>query len=198
MKNSTLAQSVLNNITSKTISSCGDLPPNYTGPFEVCNSNFQALASEEGAKEFEIKTIITSAETFSNINGSTVAGSWQYTIPNDNTYHDGTYYSPQPYIGDPVPFSPFSPGGYPVNPPPFAPAVFPSTGQIKIVPDLEQLEEGVHDIKGGKIIIKKIKITEEQIETALEEELGHKPTDEEKQKLKEDLEALSASEERDV
>lgn len=190
MNNSDLAMKVINNITSKTISSDASFP---YGASQSCvhTSGFVALAGDN--KDFEVKTITTTgAQPFSGVSiTSPLANnsSWQYTIPNDNTWNPN-----MPYIGD-IPFT----NGWPISNPPFAPVpALPLTGTIKIVPDLELLEEGVHDIKGGKVIIKKIKITEEQIEEALEEEIGHKPTDEEKQKLHQDLEQIAASEEREV
>ena len=64
--------------------------------------------------------------------------------------------------------------------------------------DLDSLEEGIHDIKGGKIIIKKIKVTEEELDAALEETLGHEPSPEEKSALREELEKIAASEEREI
>lgn len=190
MNNSDLAMKVINNITSKTISSDASFPLGASQSF-VHTSGFMAIAGDQ--KDFEVKTITTTgAQPYGGLNTSvplTSNGSWQYTIPN-------TWSPNLPYIGD-LP----SNNGWPViNPPPFAPApiVYPLTGTIKIIPDLELLEEGVHDIKGGKVIIKKIKITEEQIEEALEEEIGHKPTDEEKKQLHQDLEQIAASEEREV
>jgi hypothetical protein len=69
---------------------------------------------------------------------------------------------------------------------------------ILMIPDLDLLEEGVHDIKGGKIIIKKIKVTEAQLDEALSEELGHDASDAEKAKFHEELSEIAASEEREV
>jgi hypothetical protein len=207
MNNSNLAYAVINHITSKTISSDANLQLEASQSL-VHTSSFAALAGS--AKDFEVKTItITGNQTFANANGGTavwppVGNEWQYIIPNGNTVPNGNILpyvgdGPYPYVGDP----PYNGGEiYPPLPqqpwPPNGIVFPPQTGTIKIVPDLEQLEEGVHDIKGGKVIIKKIKITEEQLATALEEELGHSASPEEKQKLHEDLEAIAASEERDV
>lgn len=91
-----------------------------------------------------------------------------------------------PYMGDPI----YNTPAIPNLPPQYIP--------FTIKPDLEQLEEGVHDIKGGKIIIKKIMVTEEQLDKALEEELGHEPDANEKAELRKELEELSASEEREI
>ncbi len=201
MNNPKLAMAVINHITSKTISA--DANCQLASQSLVHSSGFLALAGNAGdQKGFEVKTITTTGnQTFGGVSavGPLVTnGSWEYTLPNQTLPNDNTYYPGIPYIGDPIPFAP---GGFPTNPPPFVPlpVVFPAqTGILKIIPDLELLEEGVHDIKGGKVIIKKILITEEQIEEALEEKIGHKPTDEEKQKLHEDLEQIAASEEREV
>lgn len=76
--------------------------------------------------------------------------------------------------------------------------VYPPPIPIKIIPDLESLEEGVHDIPGGKIIIKKIKVTEQELDLALEETIGHTPTDEEKKQLHDELTDIANSEERAV
>jgi hypothetical protein len=60
------------------------------------------------------------------------------------------------------------------------------------------LEEGTYDIPGGKMVIKKIMVTDEQLEVAAEEELGHKPTPQEMDEIKSELEEMSHFEERDV
>lgn len=77
-------------------------------------------------------------------------------------------------------------GGYAF--PPLTPALL----------DLDSLEEGIYDIKGGKIIIKKIKVTEEELEDAIQEVLGPDATEEEKIATQHELEELSVSEERYV
>jgi len=117
------------------------------------------------------------------------------TLPNTTSgpvwYGDPPYNEGLPYIGDPIPWS----GN--VWPQPM-PTPQPYYQPIKVVPDLESLEEGVHDIPGGKIIIKKIKITEEQLDDAIEETLGHEATPEEKSKIVKAIEDIAASEEREV
>lgn len=75
---------------------------------------------------------------------------------------------------------------------------YPPIGTFTVPLDLDNLPEGVHDIKGGKVIIKKIKVDDKELKEALERELGHEPEPEEMAKLKDELEGLAASEEREV
>lgn len=122
------------------------------------------------------------------------------TLPNSN--------STSVWYGDPLPNNGNMPwiGDIPnwgIGGEPFYPAIPPITPQpyyqpIKVVPDLESLEEGVHEIPGGKIIIKKIKVTEEQLDEAIQETLGHDATPEEKSKIIKAIEDIAASEEREV
>lgn len=70
--------------------------------------------------------------------------------------------------------------------------------QFPIKPALELLEEGTHDIPGGKIIIKKIMVTEEQLDNAIQETIGHEASPEEKQAILQEIEAINAAEEREV
>jgi len=149
----------------------------------TATSGFMAPIIMDG-KQIEFKTYTT---VVPNVNGST-------TVPNTGIFQIPTNGDwSLPYVGD------FPPNGIWTSPTPN----LPGTGKIEFVPypvkpDLEQLEEGVHDIKGGKVIIKKIKITEEQLDEALEEVVGHEPTDIEKQQLRDELELIATGEEREV
>jgi len=204
------AQAVLNTITHSAGISCfmtgaepQVFPTNSSQSFQMGNnmvatSGFLAPAETQNT-DYKF-TITTTTEALPSQSGISInlptSNGYTWVIPNEATYG-------QPYTGDTVP----NPGGIFPNPfidipnpfiytpPPFSPQPFPP---IKIVPDLEQLEEGTHDIPGGKIIIKKIKITEEQLEKAIEETLGPDITTEEKAKIKEELEDIQASEEREI
>jgi len=187
---------------------CGDPKPvptsqaqNFQTSNMVATSGFLAPAETGGdTTKYQVSQTITTTEALPNQSGISITlpnmNGYTWVIPNDNSYGNGSTWG-QPYIGDPVPNS----GGIypnpfiPYNPPPVAPQPWPP---IKIVPDLESLEEGTHDIPGGKIIIKKIKITEEQLEEAIKETLGPDVTPEEKAKIKEELEDIQASEEREI
>jgi hypothetical protein len=106
---------------------------------------------------------------------------YPYTNPWDNIIGNGVY----------PPFPPF-------NPPPQTPLPYPPVYPFPTKPDLDQLEEGEHDIPGGKIIIKKIKVTDKQVEEAIEEVMGPEVSPEEKKKVLKELEDYAASEEREV
>ena len=212
---STNAQAVLNTITHSAGISCfmtgaepQVFPTNSSQSFQmgtnmVATSGFLAPAETQNA-DYKFTQTTTTTEALPSQSGISInlptTNGYVWVIPNDKTYS-------QPYIGDPLPIQqpwigdtiPNSGGIFPnpfvYTPPPFSPQPFPP---IKVVPDLESLEEGTHDIPGGKIIIKKIKITEEQLEKAIKETLGPDVTTEEKAKIKEELEDIQASEEREI
>lgn len=200
------AQAVLNTITHSAGVSCfmatGDpkvFPLNSSQSYQMTNtadlgdkvytSGFLATQNAD----YKCTQTITTTETLPNQSGISI------NLPTTNGYTwviGDPLLGQQPWIGDPMPNS----GGIYPNPfipynPPIAPQPWPP---IKVVPDLEQLEEGTHDIPGGKIIIKKIKVTEEQLDEAIKEALGPEVTPEEKAKIKEELENIQASEERDI
>ena len=183
------AQAVLNTISNSVTTACGDpklMTQNcvYTSASSsvppIVNSG--SLGTVQTSESLPSVVTITLPNTNSGYTWITTPNGWGQTAP---------------YIGDPIP----NWGGGmwpPVNdPPPFAPqpTVYPP---IKIIPDLESLEEGVHDIPGGKVIIKKIKVTEEELEKAIEDTLGPEVSEEEKAKVKQELEDMAASEEREV
>lgn len=70
------------------------------------------------------------------------------------------------------------------------------------VPDLDALQEGIFDIKGGKIIIKKIKVTQEQIDESEDwdtfEGKSSKEEDEVSSEDRQEREYFCAGEEREV
>lgn len=183
---------VLNNLTSTCLGDPAELNLVNSNPSQ--NYQQQVFLSAMQANPDSSYTITTSTTTTEALPNS----SGYVTIPNSNSgfaggnsgiFIGGNTWpnSGMPYIGDPVPNAG---GGFifpPMQPQPF-----------KIVPDLESLEEGVHDIPGGKVIIKKIKITEKQLDDAIEETLGHEAPPEEKAKVLKEIEELIASEEREV
>jgi|SRR5665213_223418 len=73
---------------------------------------------------------------------------------------------------------------------------FPPLVPLPGPPDLDSLEEGVHPIKGGKIIIKKIMVDDSEMDEALREAFAAE--EEANKELHEELEEMSASEERAV
>lgn len=64
--------------------------------------------------------------------------------------------------------------------------------------DLDTLEEGIYDIKGGKVIIKKIKISEEQSKEALEAAEWYDVSPEDRSKICKEISELAEVEEREV
>jgi hypothetical protein len=67
---------------------------------------------------------------------------------------------------------------------------------VPMPPDLDALEEGVHPIKGGKIIIKKIMVEDSEMDKALREYFTAE--EEEAATMYEELEEMAVSEERAV
>jgi len=120
-----------------------------------------------------------------------------YIFPNgSNIWIGDPYVNPWDNTGGGNVFPPLNPSPLPQTPWPYPlnPSVFPYPTK----PDLDQLEEGEHDIPGGKIIIKKIKVTDKQVEEAMEEVMGPEASPEEKKKVLKEIEDYAASEEREV
>lgn len=130
-------------------------------------------------------TTITTTQTLPDTGfvyvGDPLPNTGTFTIPGTNTI-PGTLIYP-PINVDPPPFT-------------FAPQPNPLIWPIPI--DYEKLEEGVHEIKGGKVIIKKIKVDDLELDRVLAEELKHEPTEEEKRQLREELHHLSEIEDREI
>lgn len=80
----------------------------------------------------------------------------------------------------------------PIIYPQFPPVIFPPMAPMPV--DFENLPEGIHDIKGGKLIIKKVEFKDEA--EAIAQELGKTPTID--KDLKDEMERKAASEEREV
>ena len=198
---STLTQSVLNNIVLS--ASAGSLGGVEGGSISNCTqSNAGGLQLSGDFKPqgcFTLSadptigsTIITTAHTQVGWEGTNLQDGYTWvTAPwtGDDTYNVPIT-TPNTVPNDSGLYIP----GYILQPQPFITNYPP----ISIVSDLDLLEEGVYDIKGGKILIKKIKVTEEQLDQALELELGRQATDEEKTRLHEDLIEIANSEEREV
>jgi hypothetical protein len=66
---------------------------------------------------------------------------------------------------------------------------------IQLPPDLDALEEGVHPIKGGKVIIKKVMVEDDEMDEALREAFA---AEEEQADMHEKIEEMMMSEEREV
>ncbi len=212
------AQAVLNAITATAgvscYMACGDpqpFPKEQSQSLQMTNavnagdkiytSGFMAPAESQNA-DYKFNTTVSTTGALPTQSGITITlpntNGYTWVIPNGNTLGSGDTYT-QPWIGDPI--GPNSGGIYPNPFIPYNPPFVPQPTEwppIKIKPDLEQLEEGTHDIPGGKIIIKKIKVSEEQLEEAIKEALGPDVTPEEKTKIKEELENIQASEEREI
>lgn len=162
----------------------------------VQTSGYMAPYKAGGETTLVAEPLTQTITTTQNTAGDTIEYTSIY-LPTDTT-NGGTWFGPN--LGGnqtvPVPFMP----AY-GDPTPGFVGGFPGIGQyppIKIVPNLEDLEEGVHDIPGGKIIIKKIKVTEDQLDAAMFDALGHEATPEEKTAILQEIAELAASEEREI
>jgi hypothetical protein len=125
-------------------------------------------------------TVTTNAIT------TTVVDTGTWTVP------DGNYMTPSGY--DTAAGNTFTLPNITV-----APNIISNGQYFTFPPNLDALQEGVFDIKGGKIIIKKIMVTQEQIDDSDEEEdnvLEGKIIEDETSS--QELEYLCASEEREI
>lgn len=180
MTTSAVTLAVISSAITKSASACGDpvVFTTTTGSLNgssnttLNNSNFVVVGSAPD----------TSGNTVTGVQNSQWSGNGTWTFP--------TVFPAGGQVW-PVPTQPFLGGGTlgGLNTP---------YQYIPLPPDLSQLEEGVHDIPGGKIIIKKIKVTEEQLDAAIQETLGHDATPEEKSQIMKEVEELAASEEREI
>jgi hypothetical protein len=179
---SATASAVLNAVFTNSMPA-GDYPvPSSAGIYYTLSDNVKPLAANAGAPIAD-GVFSSNVQTSGYVQEVTTTGlpttftTTGYVFPQSN----GTIWS-----GDQIPINPF--------PQPQPPWSFP----IPVKPDFDQLEEGEHDIPGGKIIIKKIKVTDQQIEQALDEVMGDKASPEEKSKIRKEIEDYAASEEREV
>lgn len=169
---------VLNTIAASS-APCGDPTCFSSGTIKSSNGSYEAT--------------MTWTQTGNNTGGASApAGDWYVGDYPDSSGGLGSFTVPNTTI--PI----YPTGGIypPFNPPPIAPGPFtfpPTPIQIPVIP-----EDGTYDVPGGKVIIKRILITEEEIEKAAEKEFGHKPTKEEMDKIKKELEDAEHFEEREV
>jgi hypothetical protein len=150
------------------------------------------LSGLPGAQSVSTGQMTTTYADCTNTIPVTTSGSaFQVTIPNGEFWVGDASQYVYPHVSgnNTVPNTPniftWPPNGFQYNP-------------IPGPPNLDSLEEGVHDIKGGKIIIKKIMVSEEELEEAIQEACGPESTPEERDIIRKEIEEIAASEEREI
>lgn len=186
MTTSAVTLAVISSAITKSASATGD-PVFFNNTESFSGTTFSGTYGSAGIPASNFVVVGSAPDT----SGNTVTG-----VQNSQWSGNGTWTFPTVFPAGgqvwPVPTQPFLGGGT------LGGGLNTPYQYIPLPPDLSQLEEGVHDIPGGKIIIKKIKVTEEQLDAAIQETLGHDATPEEKSQIMKEVEELAASEEREI